>query len=113
MKAFSWINVTLGVWLMAAALIFSTRTAAVRAEEAVAGVLIAVLSYVSAVSPPSATASAVVACAGVWAIIVNSGALTAPKLNAMVVGSTVAILATVNAFVRHHAATAAHGHAPR
>ena len=112
MKAFSWINVVLGIWLIAAALILSTKTPVVRAEEAVAGVLVAVLSYVSSVGPPSAALSGVVACAGIWTVILNSGPLTAPRLNAMVVGAIVAILASVNAFARHHAFTDAHRRSP-
>jgi hypothetical protein len=102
MKTFSWINMTLGLWLIAAALIFTTRTGSVRAEEAVAGVLIGVLSYVSSVGRPSVALSWAVALAGVWTVILNSGAFTVPKMNAMLVGAAVAILATLNAMSRRH-----------
>jgi len=102
MKTFSWINLALGLWLIAAALIFTTRTGAARAEEAVAGVLIVVLSYVSSVGRPSAAVSWAVAAAGVWTVVVNSGPFTVPRMNAMVVGAAVAILATLNAISRRH-----------
>ena len=102
MKAFSWINLALGVWLIAAALILSTRSGIVRAEEAIAGVLIAVLSYVSSVGRPSPAISWTVACAGIWTIILNSGAFTAPRMNAMIVGATVTIMAALNAVSRRH-----------
>jgi len=103
MKAVSWINVALGSWLIAAALLLSTRSGAVRAEEAIAGVLIAVLSYVSSVGVPSPAMSWTVAGAGIWTVILNSGAFIAPRTNAMVVGAVVAILAVSNAMSRRHA----------
>lgn len=100
MKALSWINVMLGVWLIAAAFIFA-RTGPVMADESVAGIAIAVLAYASSVARPSAGISWSVAVAGLWTLIMNFGDPTPAKINAMVVGLVVFILGTVNAVHRH------------
>ena len=60
MKAVSWLNFLLGVWLTIAAFALSARPGSVMAAEGVAGVVISVLAYASAVvgrAPPSVGAS--------------------------------------------------------
>ena len=44
MKTLSWLNWALGLWLLAATFLLSTRSELVRAEDAVAGIAIAVLA---------------------------------------------------------------------
>jgi hypothetical protein len=105
MRTLSWINVVLGVWLIVAAMTLSTSSETVRTEESVAGVLIAVLAYASAVTPPKAAVSWAVAMAGVWTVLVNSGPFTVPKLNAMIVGVIVLVLGVANGIYRQHHTT--------
>jgi SPW repeat-containing protein len=90
MKTLSWINVVLGLWLIAAAFVFPAGTERVIAAETVGGVLIAVLAYASAVGRPTAAISWSVCLAGRW--------------NAMIVGVLVVILGAANGIHRHHAA---------
>ena len=82
MKTVSWINFLMGVWLTIAAFALSARTGSVMAAEGVAGVVIAVLAYASAVARPNAAVSWSVAIAGLWTLIVNFGAHTPATLNA-------------------------------
>jgi len=101
MKTLSWMNWALGVWLLAAAVVLTTRNEFVRAEEAVAGIAIALLAYTSAVTQPTRGLSWTVAAAGLWTVIVNSGAMmTTPRLNAVIVGALVAALGAANALYR-------------
>jgi hypothetical protein len=100
MKALSWINVVLGVWLIVAGFALA-RTGPFMAQESGAGVLIAVLAFASAVARPNAGISWSVAIAGLWTFIANYGAVTPAKINAMVVGLIVVILGVVNAIYRH------------
>ena len=101
MKALSWINVLLGVWLTIAAFALSARTGSAMAAEGVAGVVIAVLAYASAVGRPNAAISWSVAVAGLWTLIVNYGAHTTATLNATIVGLAVLVLGSANAIYRH------------
>ncbi|HKT80481.1 MAG TPA: SPW repeat protein [Vicinamibacterales bacterium] len=101
MKTLSWINVTLGLWLIAAAFVFSTGREQVIAAESVAGVAIAVLAYASAVARPVSLLSWSVAAAGVWLIIISYGATTLRGRNATIVGIAVVIVAITNAVYRH------------
>jgi hypothetical protein len=105
MKTLSWLNWALGVWLLVATLLISTRSEAVRAEEAVAAIAITVLAFASAVSRPTPGLSWAVAAAGLWTVIVNSGAMTVPRWNAVIVGALVAAFGTANALYR-----SGHGH---
>jgi hypothetical protein len=105
MKSLSWANWALGVWLIAAAFLISTRNDFVRAEEAVAGIAIAVLAYASAVARPNSGLSWSVAVVGLWTVIVNAGGMTLPKWNALGVGLVVTTLAAANALYR-----SGHGH---
>jgi hypothetical protein len=100
MKALSWINVSLGVWLMVTAFALSAGDAPIMAQESVAGIMIAVLAYASAVGPPSPGISCSVAIAGLWTLIVNYGVLTPPRLNATIVGAIVILLGAGNAIHR-------------
>ena len=101
MKALSWINLVLGVWLIAAAFALPGRTGPVMAEEAVPGIAVIVLAYVSAVGRPRQGISWSVALAGLWILVVNYGAFTPSKVNAMIVGLLVLALGTVNAIYCH------------
>jgi hypothetical protein len=101
MKALSWLNFLLGVWLTIAAFALSAGTGSVMAAEGVAGVVISVLAYASAVGRPNAAISWSVAVAGLWTLIVNYGAHTAATLNATIVGLVVLVLGSANAIHRH------------
>ena len=101
MKALSWINFLLGVWLTIAAFALPAQTGSTMAAEGAAGVIICVLAYASAVARPNAGISWSVAAAGLWTLIVNYGAHTAATSNAMIVGLLVIVLGSVNAIYRH------------
>jgi hypothetical protein len=101
MKALSWINLFLGVWLIIAAFALPARTGSVMAAQSAAGVMICVLAYASAVGRPNAGISWSVAVAGLWTLIVNYGAHTAATSNAIVVGLVVLVLGSANAIYRH------------
>jgi hypothetical protein len=101
MKALSWINFLLGVWLIIAAFALPAETGPVMAAESAAGVLISVLAYASAVGRPNVGISWSVAVAGLWTLNVNSGAHTAATSNATIVGLVVLILGSANAIYRH------------
>ena len=101
MKALSWINCLLGLWLIGASVLLSGRAESLIAAESVGGIAIAVLAYASAVGRPSAAVSWGVAAAGLWTLILNYGAATPSRLNAMIVGLVVMLLGTVNAIHRH------------
>jgi hypothetical protein len=100
MKSLSWINAILGVWLIIAAFVFSTGNGIIMAEESVAGVMIAVLAYASAVGPAAPGISWSVALAGLWTVIGNYGRLTEPRLNATIVGAVVVVLGVANSIHR-------------
>lgn len=104
MKALSWINCLLGLWLIVSAFIFSTGAKAIMAEEIVLGIIIAVLAYGSAIARPSSILSWIVAIAGLWTLVAPSvigyGAMTASKGNDMIVGVIVLVLGFANAVYR-------------
>jgi hypothetical protein len=100
MKALSWINFALGVWLIAAGFALA-RTGPFMAQESVAGVMIAVLAYASSVAEPHPGVSWSVALAGLWTFIANYGMTTPARDNAMMVGLAVLVLGVVNAIYRH------------
>ena len=96
-KALSWINVVLGLWLIVAAFALPVRTGSVMAAESVAGIVVVVLAYASAVGRPRPGISWSVAIAGLWIVVVNWGMVTPSKLNAMLVGLLVLRLGTADA----------------
>jgi hypothetical protein len=106
MKSLSWINFLLGLWLLTAAVAFSTGGGRMLAGESIAGVVIMVLAYASAVGRPQEGVSWGVACAGLWALIVNYAVHTDPRSHAVLVGCLVVVLGTVNAVYRHVRVTA-------
>jgi hypothetical protein len=101
MKALSWINFLLGVWLIITAFALPAQTGPVMAAEGAAGVIICVLAYASAVGRPNAGISWSVAAAGLWTLIVNYGVQTAATSNATIVGLIVLVLGSANAIYRH------------
>ena len=100
MKLLSWINVALGLWLLAAAVAFSTG-GRMLAGESVAGVVIMVLAYASAVDRPRPGISWGVAFAGLWALILDYAVRTDPRAHSLMVGCLVIVVGTVNAVYRH------------
>lgn len=104
MKALSWINFILGLWLLVAAFVLPGRTGPVMAEESAAGITVAVLAYAAAVGRPRAGISWSVALAGLWILIVNYAMVTPSKVNAMLVGLLVLALGTANAIYCHRPA---------
>ena len=101
MKALSWINFLLGLWLIVAAFALPVRTGSVMAAESVAGIVVVVLAYASAVGRPRPVISWSVAIAGLWIVVVSWGVVTPSKLNAMLVGLLVLGLGTANAIYCH------------
>lgn len=101
MKALSWTNFVLGLWLLVAAFVLPGRTGPVMAEESVAGIAIMVLSYTAAVSHPRVGTSWSLAIAGAWVLIVNYAMGSLSTVNAMVVGFLVLGLGTANAILCH------------
>ena len=101
MKALSWMNFILGLWLMVAAFVLPGRTGPVMAEEAVAGIAVMVLAYTAVVSHPRVGTSWSVAIAGVWILIVNYAMVSASTVNATIVGVLVVVLGTANAIACH------------
>jgi len=110
LKGLSWINFVLGLWLIVAAFALPARSGAVRAEESIAGIVVAVLAYVAVVGRPRAGISWSVAIAGVWLVLVSYGALTPARINAMLVGLLVLAIGTANAIYWHVPHRHANGH---
>ncbi|MCC7418525.1 MAG: SPW repeat protein [Acidobacteria bacterium] len=110
MKALSWINFVLGLWLILTAFALSMGARAVMTEEIVLGIVIACLSAISAARPSSAI-SWLVAIAGLWtlvapAVIAYEG-LAASRRSDTVVGIVVLVLGIVRAAYRPPARTRA------
>ena len=101
MKSLSWINCVLGLWLIIASFVFSTRAESVVASASIGGIAIAILAYASAVGWPSPRVSWGVAGVALWMLIIDYGADTPARLNATVVGLLVLILGTANALYQH------------
>jgi len=101
LKALSWINFILGLWLIVAAFALPSRTGSVVAAESAAGIAVVVLTYAAAVGRPRAGISWSVAIVGLWIVVVNWGMVTPSKLNAMLVGLLVLGLGTANAIYCH------------
>jgi hypothetical protein len=103
-KALSWINLVLGLWLIVGAFVLPVRTGPGMAEESAAGITVVVLAYAAAVGRPRAGISWSVAIAGLWILVVNLGMATPSNVNAMVVGLLVIGLGTANAVYCHRPA---------
>jgi len=101
LKALSWINFILGLWLIVAAFTLPARTASVVAAESVAGIAVVVLTYASAVGRPRPGISWSIAMVGLWIVVVDWGMVTPSKLNAMLVGVLVLGLGAANAIYCH------------
>jgi hypothetical protein len=108
MKAFSWINFVLGLWLIVAGFAISATARPVMTEEIVLGVIIACLAFASAMRP-SAILSWLVALAGLWTLIapfaMSYGTLRAARGNDIIVGIVVLVLGVSNAIYRQTPAT--------
>ncbi len=104
MKALSWINCLLGLWLIVSAFILSTGATAIMTEEIVLGIIIAVLAYASALVRPSSILSWIVALAGLWTLaapfVIDYAARSASRGNDMIVGVIVLVLGFANAIYR-------------
>jgi hypothetical protein len=103
MKALSWINFVLGLWMIAAGFILSYGTRGVMTEEVILGVVIACLAGVATVTPRPAV-SALVAVAGLWTLLapafMNYTGVPAARGNDIVVGIVVLVLGIANAAYR-------------
>ena len=101
MKALSWINVLLGLWLLVTGVAFSAASGPAMAGQSVTAVLIVVLAYASAVERPHPMISWGVAFAGLWGILLDAAVRSDPRSHAALAGFIVAILGAVNAVYRH------------
>jgi hypothetical protein len=103
MKALSWINFILGLWLIVAGFAFSMASRPVMAEEIVLGIIIACLAAISA-TRPSSVISWLVAIAGLWTLVaptvISYAATPRARANDIVVGIVVLILGIANALYR-------------
>jgi di/tricarboxylate transporter len=99
MKVLSWINVLPGLWLLVAAIAFSSGSGPL-AGEGVAAVLIIVLACASAVARPHPGISWGVALTGLWAMLVDYALHADPRSHAALVGCAVVVLGAVNAAYR-------------
>jgi SPW repeat len=103
-RALSWINFVLGLWLIVAGFVLSRGSAPVMTEEVVLGIIIAVLAFWSAIGTEATALSWAIAVAGLWTLIAPSvihyTILTASKTNDIVVGIIVLVLGFANAVYR-------------
>ena len=103
MKALSWINFILGLWLIVAGFAFSVASRPVMAEEIVLGIIIACLAAIST-AHPSSVISWLVAIAGLWTLIapavISYAGTTRSRANDIVVGIVVLVLGIANAVYR-------------
>jgi hypothetical protein len=103
MKALSWINFILGLWLIVAGFTLSVASRPIMAEEIVLGIIIACLAAISA-TRPSSIISWLVAIAGLWTLIapaaISYAGMTASRSNGIVVGIVVLVLGIANAVSR-------------
>jgi len=98
-KALSWLNFILGLWMIVVGFALSTAARPVMAEEIVIGIIIASLAAVAAMRP-SSIASWLVALAGLWTLIapaaISYAGLTTSRANDIVVGIVVLVLGIAN-----------------
>src|SRR5690349_4305765 len=111
MKALSWINFILGIWLIIVGFAVSMPSRPVMAEEVVLGAIIACLAMVS-LTRPSSIVSWLIGIAGLWTLLapaaMNYTTLHFSRANDVVVGIVVLILGVANAIyyqrpIRTHA----------
>ena len=107
MKALSWINFILGLWLIVAGFAFVSGAGTIMAQEVVLGIIIAVLAYWAAVGTPNSGVSWCVAVAGLIVLLapaaVTYGTFRAARGNDIIVGLIVLVLGFVNAVYRQSA----------
>ena len=103
MKALSWINFILGLWLIVAGFALSHGGGAIMAEEIVLGIIIALLAFGSVSSSNPAIAWCVV-IAGLWTLLapaaIDYSMHAASKANDIAVGVVVLVLGFANAVYR-------------
>ncbi|HJZ72560.1 MAG TPA: SPW repeat protein [Vicinamibacterales bacterium] len=103
MKALSWINFILGLWMIVAGFALSTASRAVMTEEIIVGIIIAALACAAALRPAPIT-SLLVAIAGLWTLLapsfMNYMGMATARRNDLVVGIVVLVLGIVNAVYR-------------
>jgi hypothetical protein len=103
MRALSWINFILGLWLIFAGFTIGRGVQPVMAEEIILGIIIAGLSL-SAVRRANPGLSWGVAIAGLWTLLapafINYTAVPRARSNDIAVGVIVLILGAVNALYR-------------
>src|SRR5579871_3931371 len=89
MRALSWINFILGLWLIVAAFVFARGVNPVMAEEICLGIVIAILAASAAVRPTAAM-SWLVVLAGLWTLIapgvINYSGAPPSRTNDIIVG---------------------------
>jgi hypothetical protein len=99
MKALSWINFILGLWLIVVGFALSAASRPVMTEEIGLGIVIACLAAISA-TRPSSIASWLVALGGLWTLIapatINYAGMTISRRNDIVVGIVVFALGIAN-----------------
>ena len=109
MKALSWINCILGIWLIIAGFTLSAGVGAVMAERIILGIIIVVLAATAASGQAQAGISWVVALAGLWTLVapgfIHYGARGVSNASDVVVGIVVLVLGLVNAFYQTPART--------
>jgi SPW repeat len=102
MKAFSWINFILGLWLIVAGFALSATARPVMTEEIILGVIIACLAFAS-IMRPAPVLSWLIAIAGLWTLVapmVMHYAVRASRGNDIIVGIIVLALGVSNAVYR-------------
>ena len=106
MKALTWINFILGLWLIVVGLTLSKAVGPVMTEEIVLGIIIAGVAAVAA-GRPTAAMSWLVAVAGLWLLIapaaIDYRGMAASRANDIVVGIVVLVLGIANATFRESA----------
>ncbi|HEY7170435.1 MAG TPA: SPW repeat protein [Vicinamibacterales bacterium] len=108
MKAFSWINFILGLWLIVAGFVLSATARPVMTEEIILGIIIACLAFAAALRP-APILSWLVAIAGLWTLVapmVMKYGLTASRGNDIIVGIIVLALGVSSAVYRQDVARA-------
>lgn len=103
MRALSWINFILGLWLIVAGFVLAGGAGPIMNEEICLGIVIAILAFFSAVRP-TAPLAWLVALAGLWTLIapgvIHYGANHAARANDITVGIVVIVLAVASAVYR-------------
>jgi len=102
MKALSWIDFILGLWLIVAGLALSMAARPVRVEEIILGIIIACLAAIAG-TRHSPAVGWLIALAGLWTLIapavINYAGMTRSRTNDMVVGIIVLVLGIATAMI--------------